>query len=221
MATNRPVPTFKVVLLGDSGVGKTVMFHQFRNGVYPIDPGATVGSELLVKEMEFRNRKLKLQLWDTAGQERHQSVVAPYFRRAKAAVLVYDVTQQRTLDGLNSWYEQLRTYAPVLPILVVGNKMDLLEPAGPVAGPTPVVRNGQSFATRIGAFSHQTISARETEQVKSMFDDLVCEVTEAAGFDIDRDNLLEKDAANPWALEYSIETQRDSKVIALNSAVLM
>lgn len=176
MATDPPVPTFKVILLGDSGVGKTSMFQQFLDGTLPANPRSTYGFDCVVKDMELRNRRLKLELWDTGGQERFRSIVPSHYRRANAAILVYDVTKQTTLEGLTGWYEQLQMHSTIPPVMVVGNKKDLLETAGQTTEHAAISTSGQNFATRIGAFKHQTISAMERDEVRVMFGDLVFEM---------------------------------------------
>uniref|UniRef100_T1GWH3 Ras-related protein Rab-30 n=1 Tax=Megaselia scalaris TaxID=36166 RepID=T1GWH3_MEGSC len=116
---------FKVVLVGNAGVGKTCLVRRFTQGLFPPGQGATIGVDFMIKTVEVEGEKIKLQIWDTAGQERFRSITQSYYRSAHALILVYDISCQPTFDCLPDWLREIQEYAStkVLKILV-GNKTD-------------------------------------------------------------------------------------------------
>ena len=117
---------FKVVIVGDSGVGKTNLVRRFINNVFTKDTKATVGVEFMSKNFIVDNKVIKLELWDTAGQERYKAITAAYYKGAKGALIVYDVTSKETFDNVDKWHNDLTTKgSPNINIIMVGNKTDL------------------------------------------------------------------------------------------------
>lgn len=116
----------KVVLVGNSGVGKTnIMTRIIRNEFYP-NIKSTIGVEFASKTITIDEKVVRVQLWDTAGQERYHALAKPYYRGASGALVVYDVTQQDSFEGVKRWLGLLREHAgPDLIIMLVGNKTDL------------------------------------------------------------------------------------------------
>ncbi|KRX88455.1 Ras-related protein Rab-30, partial [Trichinella pseudospiralis] len=136
---------FKVVLIGNAGVGKTCLVRKFTQGVFPPGQTATIGVDFMIKTLLVDGDKVKLQIWDTAGQERFRSITQSYYRSAHAIILVYDVACQPTFDRLPEWIVEMEQYAnqKILKILV-GNKSDKEEER---EIPTTI---GQEFAERNG-----------------------------------------------------------------------
>ncbi|KAH3714397.1 Ras family [Pelomyxa schiedti] len=120
----------KVVLLGDSGVGKTSLMDQYVNQKFSQNYRATVGADFLTKEVMVDGRLVTMQIWDTAGQERFRSLGVAFYRGADCCVLVFDVTTPKTFESLENWVgEFLIQAAPFepqsFPFVVIGNKIDL------------------------------------------------------------------------------------------------
>ncbi|XP_044015538.1 ras-related protein Rab-37-like isoform X3 [Aphidius gifuensis] len=118
---------FKVMLLGDSGVGKTCILTRFRDGRFL--PGnlhiSTVGIDFRNKVVTVADTKVKLQIWDTAGQERFRSVTHAYYRDAHALLLLYDVTNKTSYDNIRAWLGEIREFAQTdVVIMLLGNKCD-------------------------------------------------------------------------------------------------
>jgi len=125
---------FKIVLVGNAGVGKTCLVRQFTQGSLPTGghQGATIGVDFMIKTVQVSNGlKIKLQLWDTAGQERFRSITQSYYRSAHCLILVYDISSQPSFDALNKWIKDVDAVldrdtqlgSEVLRVLV-GNKSD-------------------------------------------------------------------------------------------------
>ena len=119
---------FKVLILGDSFVGKTNMLKRFLNDEFDMNTKETVGVEFGSKNFILGEKKdiIKAQIWDTAGQERYRSVTKAYYKGAKGALLVYDITRKSTFENIDNWLIDLRTNADKdILILLIGNKSDL------------------------------------------------------------------------------------------------
>jgi len=120
----------KVIILGDSGVGKTSLMNQYVNKKFNTQYKATIGADFLTKEVTVDDRLVTMQIWDTAGQERFQSLGVAFYRGADSCVLVYDVVQPKTFDNLDSWRDEFLIQAGPrdpdnFPFVVLGNKIDV------------------------------------------------------------------------------------------------
>lgn len=117
--------TVKVVLIGDSGVGKSCICNRFITGHFN-SVEATIGAAFFTQTMETDNSTVKFQVWDTAGQERYRSLVSMYYRGTKAAILVYDISDVKTFEGVQKWTEEIRDKGEGnIVIVLCGNKADL------------------------------------------------------------------------------------------------
>ena len=119
---------FKIVLIGDSGVGKTNILSRYINNEFSLATQSTVGVEFGSKIIKKNGKVIKLQIWDTAGQERYKSITSAYYKGSKGAFVVYDITRKTTYDNIDKWIGELKTNGSedVL-IMLVGNKSDLEE----------------------------------------------------------------------------------------------
>ena len=130
MSDSTQAETFKIVILGETGVGKTSIISQYIDSIFQEDLQATTGGSFSSKTYTYDHGKLlKLEIWDTAGQERHRSLTKMFYKDAGAAVLVYDITSSFTFEELkNYWAEQIKESAPQDIILAIAaNKSDLSE----------------------------------------------------------------------------------------------
>ena len=119
---------FKIVLIGDSGVGKTNILSRYINNEFSLATQSTVGVEFGSKIIKKNGKVIKLQIWDTAGQERYKSITSAYYKGSRGAFVVYDITRKTTYDNIDKWIGELKTNGSedVL-IMLVGNKSDLEE----------------------------------------------------------------------------------------------
>uniref|UniRef100_H3CXN8 small monomeric GTPase n=2 Tax=Tetraodon nigroviridis TaxID=99883 RepID=H3CXN8_TETNG len=119
---------FKIIVIGDSGVGKTCLTYRFCAGKFPEKTEATIGVDFRERLVDIDGEKIKIQLWDTAGQERfRKSMVQHYYRNVHAVVFVYDVTNAASFRSLPAWIEECKQHAlgTEVPRILVGNKCDL------------------------------------------------------------------------------------------------
>jgi len=129
MASRKKV-LLKVIILGDSGVGKTSLMNQYVNKKFSNQYKATIGADFLTKEVMVDDRLVTMQIWDTAGQERFQSLGVAFYRGADSCVLVFDVNVAKTFENLDSWRDEFLIQAGPrdpdnFPFVVLGNKIDL------------------------------------------------------------------------------------------------
>lgn len=130
LMSSRKKTLLKVIILGDSGVGKTSLMQQFVNLKFSQQYKATIGADFLTKEVLIQGKPVTLQIWDTAGQERFQSLGVAFYRGADCCVLCYDVTNEKSLTNLTSWRDeflvQLNVSNPLdFPFIIIGNKIDV------------------------------------------------------------------------------------------------
>lgn len=119
---------FKIVLLGDSAVGKSNLLSRYTKNEFSRNSKATIGVEFQAKTLQIDNKEIKAQIWDTAGQERFRAVTSAYYRGAVGALLVYDISRRQTFQNICRWLEELRMHSdPGIVTMLVGNKSDLKE----------------------------------------------------------------------------------------------
>ena len=118
---------FKVMLIGDSGVGKTCVLIRFKDGAFLSGSFiSTVGIDFRNKTIEVDLKKVKLQIWDTAGQERFRSITHAYYRDAQALLLLYDVGSRKSFENTRAWLSEIKEYAPhEAVVMLLGNKCDI------------------------------------------------------------------------------------------------
>lgn len=154
----------KVVVLGTQGVGKTSLVLRHVGNTFSRSVSPTIGASFFTFSMTVNGYRIKLQLWDTAGQERFRSMAPMYYRRANAAMIVYDITREKSFDEAQEWVKELESKVDNknLALCIVGNKCDL-------ADEREVTREkGEDFAHELGAMFTET-SAAENVGVKEAF----------------------------------------------------
>jgi len=117
---------FKLLLIGDSGVGKTCVLFRFSDDSFHSSFISTIGIDFKIKTIEVDGKKIKLQIWDTAGQERFHTITTSYYRGATGIMLVYDVTQARSFENINKWLRNIDDHASNDVVkMLIGNKCDM------------------------------------------------------------------------------------------------
>ncbi|EAX89832.1 small GTP-binding protein, putative [Trichomonas vaginalis G3] len=130
------IPEFKVVTVGDSGVGKTSLVKRFSDGVFTEGAATTIGAAYVKVDVVIANSPICLNIWDTAGQERFQSLIPLYLRSAQACIIVVDISQKDAVSNLNVLFENFKDILPQdICLVLAGNKKDLV----PDYDPTPLL----------------------------------------------------------------------------------
>lgn len=120
---------FKLLMIGDAGVGKSSMLLRFTDDSFDEHIQSTIGVDFKVKHLDVAGKRIKLTIWDTAGQERFRTLTSSYYRGAQGVVMVYDVTRRDSFENLEQWLKEVKLYSPNngegVVKLLVGNKIDL------------------------------------------------------------------------------------------------
>lgn len=180
---------FKLLLIGDSGVGKSCLLLRFADDTYTNDYISTIGVDFKIKTVELDGKTVKLQIWDTAGQERFRTITSSYYRGAHGIIIVYDVTDQESFNNVKTWLQEIDRFgtAGVLKLLV-GNKNDL---ADKKVVDTEVA---QEFADSIGIPFIET-SALDSSNVEEAFLIMTKQIKESVAKQ-QKDNGRSDDKAN-------------------------
>ncbi|XP_022748710.1 ras-related protein RABA2a-like [Durio zibethinus] len=161
---------FKVVLIGDSGVGKSNLLSRFTRNEFCLESKSTIGVEFATRTLQVEGRTVKAQIWDTAGQERYRAITSAYYRGALGALLVYDVTKPTTFENVSRWLKELRDHADSnIVIMLIGNKTDLKQLRA------VATEDGQSYAENEGLSFIET-SALEATNVEKAFQTILSEI---------------------------------------------
>ncbi|KAK3414314.1 ras-related protein RABA2a [Eucalyptus grandis] len=161
---------FKVVLIGDSGVGKSNLLSRFTRNEFCLESKSTIGVEFATRTLQVEGRTVKAQIWDTAGQERYRAITSAYYRGALGALLVYDVTKPTTFDNVSRWLKELRDHADSnIVIMLIGNKTDLKHLRA------VATEDAQSYAEKEGLSFIET-SALEATNVEKAFQTILSEI---------------------------------------------
>ncbi|CAM4802054.1 unnamed protein product [Rotaria magnacalcarata] len=157
----------KVIILGDSGVGKTSLMGQFVSHKFSSQYKATIGADFLTKEVQIDDRLVTMQIWDTAGQERFQSLGVAFYRGADCCILVYDVTSPTSFRSLDSWRDEFLIQAgprdPENFPFVIGNKTDL-------DNRMVTARKAQNWCSEKTNIPHFETSAKDGVNVEKAFE---------------------------------------------------
>ena len=159
-----PIVNLKLIVVGDFAVGKTSLCKRFALGSFKEDYKPTIGVDIYSSRFEIPNKaKVVLNIWDTAGQERFRKLYPKYYKGAKAALVVYDITSRPTFESVPEWVNSIRKNVGDIPIVLVGNKADL-EPYRRVKK-----EEGEEMAKKLDLGSFIETSAKSGENVDKPF----------------------------------------------------
>ncbi|CAO1941408.1 unnamed protein product, partial [Urochloa humidicola] len=161
---------FKIVLIGDSGVGKSNILSRFTRNEFCLESKSTIGVEFATRTLQIEGKTIKAQIWDTAGQERYRAITSAYYRGAVGALLVYDITKKQTFENIQRWLRELRDHADSnIVIMMVGNKSDLNHLR------SVPEEDGQALAEKEGLSFLET-SALEALNVEKAFQTILADI---------------------------------------------
>ncbi|KAJ1916582.1 Ras- protein Rab-1A [Mycoemilia scoparia] len=170
---------FKLLLIGDSGVGKSCLLLRFADNTYTDSYISTIGVDFKIRTIELDSKMVKLQIWDTAGQERFRTITSSYYRGAHGIIVVYDVTDKESFNNVKSWLQEIDKYAAEgVHKYLVGNKSDLQDKR------QVTTEEAKEFADSLGISFIET-SAKESENVDEAFVSLARQIKER----MDKDHI--------------------------------
>ncbi len=166
----------KVLIIGETNVGKTSLIKQYIDNTFSEEKIATVGYDTITKEIAIEDRKIKLNIWDTCGQEQYRTINQMFVKNSKIALLVYDITQKDTFNELkNYWYTYITTsLGKNIIIGIAGNKCDLYEDE------QVKTEEGKEYAESIGAIFKET-TAKNNEAISQLIELLTKKYIETIG----------------------------------------
>ena len=156
--------SFKIIVIGDSGVGKSCFTNKATKNLFEDDYNATIGFEFFNFNIRLNDKIIKLQIWDTCGQELYRSLITNFYRNASLAIIVYEVTSLDSFQNVEMWLRELRTHSsPNIKIILVGNKIDLAEKR------KVTTKQGEEFAKVNNLVKFVEASAKEGINTQSTF----------------------------------------------------
>ncbi|XP_072930118.1 ras-related protein Rab-1A [Epargyreus clarus] len=166
---------FKLLLIGDSGVGKSCLLLRFADDTYTESYISTIGVDFKIRTVELDGKTIKLQIWDTAGQERFRTITSSYYRGAHGIIIVYDCTDQDSFSNVKQWLEEIDRYAcDNVNKLLVGNKSDL------TTKKAVDYNTANQYAEQLGIPFLET-SAKNSSNVEQAFMTMAAEIKSRVG----------------------------------------
>jgi small GTP-binding protein len=157
----------KVVLVGESGVGKTNILSRFCKDEFLANSTSTLGVEFATKIINIEDKKVRVQIWDTAGQEKYKAITNSYYINAKGALVIYDITKFSSFESIEKWIDELRDVAGKdIIILLVGNKTDLKHLRAVAK------EEGEEKAKKLGNLQYIETSAMNNTHIQDAFQNL-------------------------------------------------
>uniref|UniRef100_A0A7M4E2C1 Ras-related protein Rab-3 n=1 Tax=Crocodylus porosus TaxID=8502 RepID=A0A7M4E2C1_CROPO len=172
---------FKLLIIGNSSVGKTSFLFRYADDTFTPAFVSTVGIDFKVKTVCRNDKRVKLQIWDTAGQERYRTITTAYYRGAMGFILMYDITNEDSFNAVQDWATQIKTYSwDNAQVILVGNKCDMEDER------IVPLEKGKHLANQLG-FDYFEASAKENINVRQVFERLVDVICEKMSESIDSD----------------------------------
>ena len=198
---------FKLILIGDSYVGKSNILLKYLKNQFNENSKTTVGLEFGTKNIIINNKRIKIQIWDTAGQERYRSITSAYYKGAKGALIVYDITRKNTFDNIDKWITDLKLNGDKnICIIILGNKYDLIDKR-------EINKNDGIKKVEMYKTAFLETSALNGDNISKAFDELIEQIV------INNKNIFQDDNENEIdkGVNLNDEKNNNNKKCCLNS----
>ena len=198
---------FKLILIGDSCVGKSNILLKYLKNQFNENSKTTVGVEFGTKNIIINNKRIKIQIWDTAGQERYRSITSAYYKGAKGALIVYDITRKNTFDNIDKWITDLKLNGDKnICIIILGNKSDLIDKR-------EINKNDGIKKAEMYKIAFLETSALNGDNISKAFDELIEQIV------INNKNIFQDDNENEIdkGVNLNDEKNNNKKKCCLNS----
>ena len=181
--TSEPSNIFKILTIGESGVGKTCILRRFVEDKFLKNHLATIGIDFKTKTLNINNQEIKLKIWDTAGQERFRNITTQYYKGADGIVLVYDVTEEASFDKIKDWMDQIlsNTNKDEICLILLGNKCDIEKRS-------ISYEQGKTLANELQVNFFET-SAQTGQNIKEAFETLTADIMKKKKIGGDNNNI--------------------------------
>lgn len=185
---------FKILLLGDSGVGKSNLLLRYTKDQFMVDMRSTIGVEFGIKMLKLDGLEIKVQIWDTAGMERYRAITSSYYKGAKGAIVIYDISRKSSFDNVDNWIDDFKSKADDDAIvLLVGNKNDLIDQR-------QVDKEEALLKAQKNKLAFMETSAKENDNVQAafvtLFQAILNKFKEVNGDLLNNDNLIKGNNQN-------------------------
>ena len=202
---------FKIVIIGDSGVGKTNLIGRYLKNEYKEDSKATVGVEFGEKKYEINGLKIKAQIWDTAGQERYRAITSMYYKGAKGGLIVFDLSSKSTFQNVEKWFNEIKKTAdPTINLILIGNKSDLKDKR------QISTEEGENKAKEMNVAYLET-SALNCDNVDKAFDALIEAISKKMKMEIEAEEEENDDNNNDNIQNKNFKDEKQNQMINLNT----
>ena len=189
---------FKILLLGDSGVGKSSLLLRYTKHEFNVDMRSTIGVEFALKYLKIDNFQLKVQIWDTAGMERYRSITSAYYKGAKGVIIVYDICREKSFENVDKWIEDFKSKADEdAVILLIGNKNDLDDKR-------EVNKEEAELKAQKNKFAFMETSAKDNNNVDKAFETLFKEIVK---------NYKDKNGGDIGEIKVKDENKENTNII--------
>ena len=189
---------FKILLLGDSGVGKSSLLLRYTKHEFNVDMRSTIGVEFALKYLKIDNFQLKVQIWDTAGMERYRSITSAYYKGAKGVIIVYDICREKSFENVDKWIEDFKSKADEdAVILLIGNKNDLDDKR-------EVNKEEAELKAQKNKFAFMETSAKDNNNVDKAFETLFKEIV---------NNYKDKNGGDIGEIKVKDENKENTNII--------
>ncbi|XP_028306882.1 ras-related protein Rab-19 [Gouania willdenowi] len=186
---------FKIILVGDSDVGKTCLVQRFKSGIFIEKQQNTIGVDFTVRTLDIDGKKVKIQVWDTAGQERFRTITQSYYRSAHGAMVAYDITRPNTFESVSHWIREVEQFGAASVVLIlIGNKSDLH------AERQVLFEDACTLAEKNNALAALETSAKEAQNVEAAFILMARELLARNGMSIINENSSDFVLSNSTAV---------------------
>lgn len=165
---------YKILLLGSSAVGKSSLLLRFSDDTFKENQISTIGVDWKIRTVEMNGKQMKLQLWDSAGQERFRTIASSYYRGAHGVVVVFDLTDAKSFESVDSWLEEIGEHAPTVRRILIGNKSDLVDQRAIDEA------DARAFAKKNG-MQYMETSAKSADNVTEAFLAMTKDIYESTG----------------------------------------
>ncbi|XP_042570955.1 ras-related protein Rab-19-like isoform X1 [Cyprinus carpio] len=193
---------FKIILIGDSNVGKTCVIHSFRSGLFSDGQHNTIGVDFTVRTIDIDGKRVKMQVWDTAGQERFRTITQSYYRSAHGAMIAYDLTRRPTFESVPHWIQGVEQYGAANVVFVlIGNKCDL------EAQRQVLFEDACTLAEHTGALAALETSAKQHHNIEEAFELMARELIAQYGGTVHQDSQSDSPTVFPHSDSHPIDEE--------------